>query len=128
MSFTEAVSSAFARYSDFTGRASRSEYWWFVLFNLLLGIAIGMVGAMVLGPTVTNVVGLIINLALIIPSISVAARRLHDINRSGWWQLLAFTGIGIILLLIWYVREGDQGTNEHGEPRTAGANRPAFNR
>lgn len=84
MSFSAAVSTCFAKYATFSGRASRSEYWYFVLFYVIAsffgGIVDGVTGALV-GTAV-------VSLALFIPSISVGARRLHDTGRSGWWQLL----------------------------------------
>lgn len=58
----------------------------------------------------------ITTLALVIPFLAVSARRLHDINRSGWWYLISLTGIGIILLIIWWAKEGETQSNLYGEP------------
>jgi uncharacterized membrane protein YhaH (DUF805 family) len=103
MSFTDAISAGFQRYFDFQGRASRPEFWWFLVFLCLLGIgtaildlALGYGGD--IGPTNT-----ISTLATIVPSLSVGARRLHDIGRSGWWQLIVLVPlVGIILLIYWW--------------------------
>jgi len=111
-------------YVGFSGRARRREFWMFQLFN-----AIFLVAAMVLD----NVLGLaskdlgygpiygLYALVLLLPSIAVAARRLHDIGKSGWWQLIAIIPIiGVIALIVWYVREGDHVDNAYGPDPKAG--------
>jgi uncharacterized membrane protein YhaH (DUF805 family) len=118
MTFSESVSTCLLKkYADFEGRARRSEYWWFMLFQLLvsvgLGIATGMLG---LSEVTSGGLSLLFSLAMLLPSIAVAARRLHDVNRSGWWQLIAFTIIGIIPLLYWMCMPGDAQANEYGPP------------
>ena len=95
-----------AAYAQFEGRASRSEYWWFYLFTVLAGLA-----ADALGDTVGNIA----SLALFLPSLALAARRLHDTGRSGWWFLLIFTVIGIPLLIYWLVKASDAGANKYGD-------------
>ena len=104
MSYFDAVSAGFRNYSDFQGRATRPEFWWFVLFLFLLGLgtaaadmSFGLGSDKMAGP-----INIIASLATLIPSLSVGARRLHDIGRSGWWQLIALTGIGIFLLIYWW--------------------------
>lgn len=90
MSFSAAIRSALTQYVTFSGRAMRSEYWWFYLFTILVGFAAGVVDG-VLSTAVNNeigVVGLLLNLALLLPTLAVTARRLHDTGRSGWWMLL----------------------------------------
>lgn len=110
MSFTEAISSCFRQYVGFNGRAPRSEFWYFQLFAVLLGI-----GAPILDPT--GGVGALISLALLLPSLAVAARRLHDTNRSGWWILIALIPlIGIIVLIVWWASRGDPHANRYGPP------------
>ena len=101
MDFQTSIKTCLNKYAVFSGRASRSEYWFFVLFGILLGIITAIIDTMILGyPFEENgPINLIFSVAIIIPSISVTARRLHDINRSGWWQLLWFTIIGGILLI-----------------------------
>jgi len=96
MTFTNSVSTCFKKYYTFSGRALRSEYWWFQVFAILGSIVLGVVDSIVFGGsyTDTGVLGTIFSLAIIIPTISVTCRRLHDINRSGWWQ------IGWVLVLL----------------------------
>ncbi len=109
MSFTEAIASCFRRYVGFSGRASRSEFWYFELFAVLLSIA-----GSIIDP---RVVGGLISLALLLPSLAVTARRLHDTNRSGWWILIAFIPlVGIIVLIIWLATRGESNTNRFGPP------------
>ncbi len=111
-------------YVGFSGRARRKEYWMFVLFNVIFAIV-----AMVLD----NVLGLaskelgygpiygLYALAMILPSLAVAARRLHDIGKSGWWQLIALIPIiGVIVLIVWYATDGDRGDNAYGPDPKAG--------
>ena len=104
MNFGQAISVCLSKYATFTGRASRSEFWWFVLFQILVSLAAGMLG---------NVVGGLVNLALLLPSLAVGARRLHDIGKSGWWQLITLTGIGIFLLIYWWVQPTADGGDTH---------------
>jgi len=114
--FQTSIKTCFNKYAVFSGRASRSEYWFFVLFGLLGGIITSIIDTMILGyPFEENgPSNLIFTVALIIPSISVAARRLHDINKSGWWQLLWITIIGGILLIIWHATQGESKKNRFG--------------
>ncbi len=93
------------QYADFSGRATRSQYWYFILFTLLIGIVFQMLAG-ILGDfgTVIMIIYWLIVLAIFIPSIAITARRLHDTNRSGWWQLIAFVPfIGAIVLIIFLV-------------------------
>ena len=129
MNMKEAVTSALVKkYATIEGRASRSEYWWFTLFYALGSIIFEVLDA-VLGwqfgePYIlSNQPGglyLLFLLAIIIPTICVTARRLHDVNRSGWWQLIPITIIGLIPCIYWLIkrpvdnelgRENKWGTN-----------------
>lgn len=93
MTFGESIKTCFSKYAEFSGRADRSEYWWFELFLLLL-----IVSAAMLGETLSNLV----SLAILLPSLAVGARRLHDIDKSGWWQLLYLVPIvGWIIVIYW---------------------------
>lgn len=93
MNFIEAIKTCFTKFAEFKGCASRPEYWWFLLFTI--------VGAMSFG-AISPQMGAAFNIAILVPSIAVTARRLHDTDRSGWWQLLGFIPIvGWIVLLIW---------------------------
>ena len=118
MDFQTSIKTCLNKYAVFSGRASRSEFWFFVLFGTLGGIIAAIIDTMILGYPFEEEgpINLIFSVALIIPSISVTARRLHDINRSGWWQLLWFTIIGGILLIIWHVTKGENKKNRFGPP------------
>ncbi len=97
MDFQTAVRTCFQKYAMFEGRASRPEYWWFFLFLVVGNFVLGMV---------SDTLGLIFSLATLMPGLAVGARRLHDTGRSGWWQLIALTIIGVIPLIIWLAAPG----------------------
>jgi uncharacterized membrane protein YhaH (DUF805 family) len=120
MSFTDSVRSAFAKYATFSGRASRSEYWWFYLFSVLVSVVSGMLDA-VLGAEVLELVAMLV---LLLPSVAVAVRRLHDSDLSGWWFLALVLGtvVGVTLLLFRVIIAfGDafSGTSDTGSTATA---------
>jgi uncharacterized membrane protein YhaH (DUF805 family) len=107
------------KYATFTGRAGRSEFWWYVLFQFCVMIAAGIIDAVIFRGT--RLVSGIAGLALLVPNIAVGVRRLHDTNRSGWWYLLVFVPIigGLILLYFW-VLPGTPALNRYGsDPATA---------
>jgi len=118
MDFQTSIKTCFNKFAVFSGRASRSEFWFFVLFGILGGIIAAIIDVMILGYPVeeNGPINLIFSVALIVPSISVAARRLHDINKSGWWQLLWITIIGGILVIIWHATKGENKKNRFGPP------------
>ena len=95
-----------AAYAQFEGRASRSEYWWFYLFTVLVSAAADSLG---------GTAGNLASLFFLLPSLALVARRLHDVGRSGWWFLIAFTVIGIPVVLYWLVKASDAGANKYGE-------------
>jgi uncharacterized membrane protein YhaH (DUF805 family) len=113
------------KYAVFNGRARRKEYWMFLLFNIVISIVLALIdttlGLMVAGGSI-GVLGLIYGLAVLLPGIGVAIRRLHDTNRSGWWLLIGFVPfIGVIVLLVFMVLPGTAGANDHGpDPKAAG--------
>lgn len=115
MTFSESIQTCMSKYATFSGRASRSEYWWFYLFALLLTWGADIVGAVTLQDDI-GVLGLIVSLALMIPSIAVGSRRLHDIGRTGWWQLLVLTIIGVFVLIYWFAKAGQTEPNAYGAP------------
>ena len=119
MDIQTSIKTCFNKYATFSGRASRSEYWFFILFGILGGIVTLIIDVMILDYSIESEytpINLIFSLILIIPSIAVACRRLHDVNKSGWWQLIWLTLIGGILLLIWYFKEGEKRKNRFGTP------------
>jgi len=105
------------KYADFSGRARRSEYWYFYLFNTLISFALGLVDGMMgfIGEVGIGVLGGLYTLLVLIPSIAVGVRRLHDTNRSGWWLFIALIPlVGAIILLVYLVQDSDPGENQYG--------------
>ncbi|QYJ69193.1 DUF805 domain-containing protein [Flavobacterium litorale] len=103
-------------YANFKGRARRSEYWYFVLFNIIVGIVLGIIDTYLLNMEDFSPLANIYNLVILIPSIAVSVRRLHDVGKSGWYYLLILLPIiGWIWLLVLFVTDGDNGPNEYGE-------------
>ena len=104
------------KYATFEGRARRTEYWMFVLFNMLITMALvffeGMVG--VATESDTSVLGSIYSLGVLLPSLAVGVRRLHDTDKSGWFMLLAFIPLVNFVLLFFFIQEGDRGFNQYG--------------
>lgn len=111
MSFTESVRVCLGNYANFNGRAGRPEYWWFFLFYIILAVIASAIDAVVgLG-----VLGIIVFLALIVPSLAVGARRLHDTGKSGWLQLLGLIPcVGLIILIVLFVQPGNPAENAYG--------------
>ncbi len=112
MSFGDAITTCFNKYAEFVGRARRSEYWWFVLLTLIVSL--------VLSP-VSTTLSVLASLALFVPSLAVAVRRMHDTGRSGWYLLIGLVPlVGFIILIVWLATEGEPGTNLYGEsPKAA---------
>ena len=115
MTFAEAIRSCLTtNYARIHGRAARAEYWWFVLFDILLTAAANIVDAG-LGTNFVSALAALAALALLLPGICVGVRRLHDRDRSGWWLLISLVPIlGWIVLLVWYVQPGTPGPNRFG--------------
>lgn len=114
MGFSEAVSTCFAKYATFQGRAMRPEYWWFVLFTFLVHLGLSVIAMVALG-MLAMVLKLLFSLAVLLPSIAVGARRLHDIDRTGWWLLIGLVPvIGWIVLIVWFCTPGTRGANRFG--------------
>ena len=117
MNFGEAIKSGFGNYVTFSGRAARSEFWYWTLFTALADLVGGIIdgalgtGGLIGGP---GLIGAVITLALLLPGVAVSVRRLHDLDRTGWWVLIVFTGIGIILLIVWNCMKGTTGSNSFG--------------
>ena len=103
------------KYATFNGRARRKEYWSFVLFNFLISVCVSAL-AHSFNSSGYNALSTIVGLALLVPSLAVGVRRLHDINKDGLWILLGLIPIiGWIILIIWYVKPVDIGQNQYGE-------------
>ncbi len=126
MGFFEAITSVFNKYATFSGRAPRSEFWWFWLFNMIVSIAIdgsgmrhGMNGLEHMeGPSILSTIW---HLGVFIPTLAVSVRRLHDTDRSGWWLLLwLIPVIGWIVLVVFYASRGTAGANRFGPDPLAG--------
>jgi|TARA_B110000037_G_scaffold111605_1_gene128750 uncharacterized membrane protein YhaH (DUF805 family) len=118
MDLQTSIKTCFNKYADFSGRALRSEFWFFCLFTFLGGIITVIIDVMILGYSVESYgpINLIFSVGVLLPSFAVTTRRLHDINRSGWWQLLYITIIGIVLVVIWCATEGENKKNKYGSP------------
>jgi len=98
-------------YVDFNGRASRKQYWMYILFYVILSIIVGIIGG-ILGDTINGILSVLLNLGLLLPSLSIGVRRLHDTDRSGWWYLIAFLPvIGGLVLLVFMLLPGTEGAN-----------------
>ena len=110
VSFSDAISLAFKNYVNFKGRSTRAEYWWFFLFTFTLSIVTQIIDSF----SSLGVTNSISSLIVLLPSLAVGVRRLHDIGKSGWWLLLWFAVIvGWVILLVWSVRKSD-GPNKYG--------------
>jgi len=126
MGFVDAVKSAYGNYANFKGRASRSEFWWFYLFFILVYFAIGIGGgvlAAVLGEAVAGILGIVLMvfcLGSFIPFIALTARRMHDSDKSGWFQLIPIYSLYLAII------KGTDGPNRFG-PDPVGPNIETFN-
>ena len=114
MNFVEAIKSGFHNYVNFSGRAVRSEYWYWTLFSILVAIVSTLLDLVLFPRVEMSPINTIAELALLLPSLAVAVRRLHDLDRTGWWLLIILTGIGAIVLLVWFCMRGTVGANRFG--------------
>lgn len=119
MTFTEAVKHVLNNYARFSGRATRPEYWWYSLFTMLLQI--GFIALAIMISQTFSLISMVVMLALLVPSLAVTVRRLHDANYSGWWLLLVLIPLGFIVVLVFAVLPGTQGPNRFGDPHPADA-------
>jgi len=119
VSFPDAIRLGFQHYFDFRSRSTRAEYWWWVLFVILTQQALNVVNIRI---------GILFGLAVLIPGLALGTRRLHDINKSGWWLLMwfgiflirfgIFLIVPVIVLIAWHTKRSDEGTNKYGpDPR-----------
>ena len=115
MNMIEAVKAVFSNYATFSGRARRAEYWWFVLFNLIVSAVLALLFGNGHGMGGGGMINSLWSLAVLLPSLAVGARRLHDIDRSGWWLLIGFIPlIGLIVLIVFFATRGTAGPNRFG--------------
>ncbi|MEJ2001718.1 MAG: DUF805 domain-containing protein [Maritimibacter sp.] len=126
MTFGQAVKNNFSKYVTFSGRAARSEFWWWGLFVMVTNLVLSWVDIALFGTVETGVgrvsgytdmpvLSSLFLLATLLPSISVTVRRLHDRDKSGWWYWLFLVPIvGSIVLLVWFILEGTRGANSYG--------------
>lgn len=116
VSFSQAVSMAFDSYCRFQGRSSRSEYWWWVLFTFILGSALSLLELLLgFSSTAAQATNGLLSLALLLPGLGLSVRRLHDINKSGWWILLGLIPVvGAIVLIIWFAQNSQMQDNQYG--------------
>ena len=113
MTFTQAISSGFSNYINFTGRASRSEFWYWTLFAFLVGMACNIVDYGF--GSGSGLIGELWGLATFLPNLAVGARRLHDTDRSGFWLFIGLVPlIGWIVLIVWWCMKGTSGSNQYG--------------
>ena len=115
INFFDAIKICFNKYFVFDGRASRSEYWWFFLFTIIIDILCELLDISMGYEYGEFGLFFFISLITVIPGIAVTARRLHDTDKSGWWMLISFTIIGVIPLLVWLISQGDEKENRFGE-------------
>jgi uncharacterized membrane protein YhaH (DUF805 family) len=125
MGFGEAISSGFRNYVGFSGRAARSEYWYWVLFSIICQVVAVVIDKVLFGYG-TSALEALVGLALLLPGLAVVVRRLHDLDRSGWFFLLGFIPlIGAIWLLVWFCTKGTWGSNRFGpDPLGQDVSRP----
>ena len=117
MTFATAIRTCFRKYITFSGRATRPEYWYFILFLFVGGIVAGLADAMIFGVEEDSgeLLSILFSLATFLPSLAVGVRRLHDIGRSGWWLLIGLVPlIGAIVLIVWFATKSQDGANDHG--------------
>ena len=118
---SDSIYICFTKYFTFKGRAKRQEFWWFFLFTILIGQITSIASSLQIltnqgSKELIEAIDLMFNFAIFgIPSIAVGCRRLHDIGKSGWWQLLTFTVIGLIPLFIWFATDSDKNENSYDE-------------
>ena len=121
MNFIEAINSGFQNYFNFSARAQRSAYWYWVLFAVLLSVVVTLIDAAAFPRMRISPITSLTQAILLVPGLSVGVRRLHDTDRSGWWMfLLLLPIIGPIILIVWFCYSGTSGVNRFGPNPLAG--------
>ena len=117
MNFGDSIKLGFSNYVNFTDRACRSEYWYWILFVFIGYIVAEIIDAVIGRPIFYT----LFTLGVLIPNIAIGVRRLHDLDRSGWWLLLSFIPlVGAIILIVWFCSKGTDGPNRFGPDRLGG--------
>ena len=115
MNLVEAVGSGFRNYVGFGGRACRSEYWYWALFVVIFSIVTFMLDSLLFPDNPARLLNSLFSLAVFLPGLAMAIRRLHDIDKSGWWVLIVLIPIvGWIILIVWAIKQGDEANNRFG--------------
>lgn len=109
MTFTDSIKTCLSKYADFSGRATRSECWWFVLFQILITI---------LAAIIHPIVYIVVALGLFLPSCAAQVRRMHDIGKSGWYLLISIIPFIGLIVIYWLCKESDAGSNAYGPAAT----------
>lgn len=105
----------FQNYANFKGRDTRKQYWMFVLFNIIISFVIGFVAGLILGDA-ASIVTSIYSLAILLPSLAISIRRMHDIGKSGWWILVSLIPIvGCIWYIVLACKPSQEGSNQYGD-------------
>ena len=120
MSFGDAITNCLTNnYVGFSGRASRSEYWFWVLFTMIVSFVTGIMDGFIFGSEFgAGLISTITSVVLFLPGLAVWVRRLHDVGKSGWWILSSILILPVLLLLYWLIIEGDSNPNKYGEVPT----------
>ncbi|MTI15843.1 DUF805 domain-containing protein [Rhodobacteraceae bacterium RKSG542] len=123
MTFAEAIQSGFSNYANFYGRAARSEFWWWTLFVMLVMVGAHLIDGFVIAPLLGlpsfspadgAPLSAILSLALLLPGLAMAVRRLHDTGRSGWWVLIGLIPLlGALVLIYFYVQPSSVSENKY---------------
>jgi len=122
MGFVEALTSGFKNYVNFSGRSPRSAYWFWILWMIIIGVIAIILDIMIFDTPQGGPINIIFGLATFLPGLAVGIRRLHDLDRTGWWVLIVFVPlIGIILLIVWACMKGTSGPNRFGPDPLGGA-------
>ncbi len=117
MSYSDAIKSCFSNYANFSGRARRKEYWYFVIFNMVIQVVLTMLGSFIFGSDsrLTSVFASIYSLIVFVPALAVAWRRLHDVGKSGaYWFFVFLPVVGWIIVLIQLCKDSQPGENQYG--------------
>ncbi len=115
MNLVEAVGSGFRNYVGFGGRACRSEYWYWALFVVIFSIVTFMLDSLLFPDNPARLLNSLFSLAVFLPGLAMAIRRLHDIDKSGWWVLIVLIPIvGLIIFIVWAIKQGDEANNRFG--------------